>query len=190
MFSEKDKEQIEEEINNVDNTESEEEVQIDLSNKAKLKSEFGRGFSNKFKNLQIKYRKDKRKTLVAIAGILTMFSALMGSSYAYLTYVSKTDNSVTINAGQLALIFQNETNTINLTNAVPVKDQVGLNSDKEYNFQVKNNGSIPGTYKITLDDTCVTGNGVDVCIPDDYIKVGLKVGNNDYKVVERNDKSE
>ena len=190
MFSEKDKKQIEEEINNVESNKFEEDVQIDISSKAKLKSEFGRGFNNKFKNLQIRYKKDKRKVLVAIAGLLAMFSALMGSSYAYLTYVSKTDNSITINAGQLALVFQNETNTINLTNAVPVKDGIGLDSDKEYSFQVKNNGSIPGAYKITLDNTCETGNEVDVCIPDEYIKVGLKVGNNSYKVVERNDKNE
>ena len=190
MFSEKDKKQIEEEIKKQENTESEENVQIDISSKSKLKSQFGRGFSNKFKNLQIRYKKDKRKTLVAIAGLFAMFSALMGSSYAYLTYVSKTNNSVTINAGSLALIFQNEENVINLTNAVPVKDSVGLSSDKEYSFEIKNNGSIAGTYKITLDNTCVTGNGVDVCIPDDYIKVGLKIGNNDYKVVERNDKNE
>ena len=136
MFSEKDKKQIEEEIKKQENTESEENVQIDISSKSKLKSQFGRGFSNKFKNLQIRYKKDKRKTLVAIAGLFAMFSALMGSSYAYLTYVSKTNNSVTINAGSLALIFQNEENVINLTNAVPVKDSVGLGSDKEYSFEI------------------------------------------------------
>ena len=190
MFSEKDEKQIEYDIKTQENTESEEDVQVDILGRAKLKSEFGRGFNNKFKNLHIKYKKDKRKTLVAVAGLLTMFSALMGSSYAYLTYVSKTDNSVTINAGTLALVFQNETNTINMINAVPVKDQVGLDSDKEYSFEIKNNGSIPGVYKITLDNTCVTGNGVDVCIPDDFIKVGLKVGSNSYKVIERNDKNE
>ena len=190
MFSERDQKQIEEEISSQENNELEENVQIDMLTKAKLQSEFGKGYSSKFKNLQIKYKKDKRKVLVAIAGLLAMFSALMGSSYAYLTYVSKTNNSITINAGSLALIFQNEENMINITNAVPVKDQVGLNSDKEYNFQIKNNGSIPAKYKITLEETCVTGNDVDVCIPDEYVKVGLKVGDNDYKVVERNDKNE
>ena len=190
MFNEKDQNLIEEEIKNNNNNNVEDDVQIDISSKAKLKSEFSRGFINKFKNLQVKYKKDKKKFFVAITGIFVMLSALIGSSYAYLTYVSKTNNTVTINAGTLALVFQNETNTINLQNAVPVKDSVGLDSDKEYSFTVNNTGSIPGKYKITLDSTCVTGNDVDVCIPDQYIKVGIKVGNKSYKVVERNDKDE
>ena len=189
MFSEKDQSELEKDIKHqIDN--DDDDIQIDMSNEAKIKGSLGKNYSSKFKNLQIKYKKDKKKILVVLAGILTMISALCGSSYAYLTYVSKTENSVTINAGTLALVFQNEENVISLTNAVPVKDSVGLQSDKEYSFDVKNTGTLPAKYTITLDDICTTGNGVDVCMPDEYIKVGIKVGNKAYKVVERNDKNE
>ena len=54
MFSEKDEKQIEYDIKTQENTESEEDVQVDILGRAKLKSEFGRGFNNKFKNLNIK----------------------------------------------------------------------------------------------------------------------------------------
>ena len=33
-------------------------------------------------------------------------------------------------------------------------------------------------------------DGLDLCIPDEYIKVGIKIGSGSYKVVERNDKNE
>ena len=187
MFSDNDREEIEQEIN--EQTFTDDEEQLDMYEQTKMKNGFGKSFIKKFKNLQIRYKKDKRKTLVALAAILAMFSVVCGSSYAYLTYVSKTNNSVTISLGSLALIFQNERNTIILQNAVPVKDSVGLESDKEYSFKVKNTGTIPASYTITLDNICALESGVDTCIPDEYIKVGIKIGNGSYKVVERSEKS-
>ena len=187
MFSDNDREEIEQEIN--EQTFTDDEEQLDTYEQTKMKSGFGKSFIKKFKNLQIRYKKDKRKTLVALAAILAMFSVVCGSSYAYLTYVSKTNNSVTISLGSLALIFQNEENAITLQNAVPVKDSVGLESDKEYSFKVKNTGTIPANYTITLDNICTLGSGVDTCIPDEYIKVGIKIGSGSYKVVERSEKS-
>lgn len=178
MLNEKDKKDIEKDIKKKTNK-KDEEVQIKVTKKK-------RSF-NKFK---VKYKKDKKKYIVALTAIALMFSITIGSSYAYLTYVSKTNNTVTINAGTLALVFQNETNTINIQNAVPVKDSVGLEQQQEYSFDIKNNGSIPASYKITLQNTCQTSSQIDLCIPDEYIKVGLKIGSNDYKVVERNAKNE
>ena len=125
-----------------------------------------------------------------MSALCAMLSMTMGSSYAYLTYVSETNNTVIIDAGQLALSFYNEQNIISIEDAVPVKDQVGLESDQEYSFNVKNNGTIPAIYKITLDNTCQTGANIDLCIPDEYIKVGIKIGTGDYKVIERSGKSE
>lgn len=176
MFNDQEEKSIEQELNSKQ-TINEEQVQINVSNKRK-----------RFNNFKIKYKKDKKKYLVALSALFAMLSMTMGTSYAYLTYVSKTNNSVIIDAGELALSFYNEQNIISVENAVPVKDQVGLAQEQEYSFDIKNNGTIPATYTITLDNTCTTGSGIDVCIPDEYIKVGLKVGNEDYKVIERNEK--
>ena len=178
MFNEQDEKSLEQELS--DNpVQNEDDVEINV---VKTKKDF-----NDFK---IKHKRDKKKYLIVMSALCAMLSMTMGSSYAYLTYVSETENTVVIDAGQLALSFYNEQNIISIEDAVPVKDQVGLASDQEYSFDVKNNGTIPATYKITLDNTCTTGANIDVCIPDEYIKVGVKIGTGAYKVIERNDKSE
>ena len=178
MFNEQDEKSLEQELNSKQNADDE---NVEFNMKPKKK---------RFDTFKIRYKKDKKKYLVAMSALCAMLSMTMGSSYAYLTYISQTEHSVIIDAGELALSFYNEQNYISIENAVPVKDQVGLANEQEYSFDIKNNGTIPASYKITLNNTCETGNGVDLCIPDEYIKVGLKVGNADYKVVERNNKSE
>ena len=159
----------------------------------KIKYFFTRNFNNKFKNLNIKYKKDPKKAFVVIIAILGLFSMLIGSSYAYLTYISKTNNSVVIKAGTLALNFKNQSNSITLNNALPISDSEGLSGTNEYEFTVENTGTINANYKITLDNTCsldktftVNGENIkpDKCIPNKYIKVALKEGNKSYEVLE------
>ena len=100
MFNEKEKASIEQELND-NHTLDEENVQINVTNKRK-----------NFNSFKIKYKRDKKKYLVAMSALCAMLSMTMGTSYAYLTYVSKTDNTVTIDAGELALSFYNEQNII------------------------------------------------------------------------------
>ena len=183
MLNEKDKKSLEEELLDTENQQKEDEVQINAPLIRK------RSFNNKFKYLQVRYKKDPKKFMVYVAGLLMMLSAVIGSSYAYLSTTSKTNSSVVISSGMLALTFQNEENTINLNNALPMTDEKGLKQDNEYSFDIKNNGSIPATYTITLDNTCSLGDQVDACIPNDYIKVGIKEGNNNYKVLNNTNNS-
>ena len=176
MLTKKETTSLEEEIRN-NKKEKDEDVEINIRSKRK-----------RFDDFKIKYKKDKKKYLVTLSAIIVVLSMTIGSSYAYLTYVSQTDNTVVLDAGALALTFQNKQNVISIYNAVPMKDQVGLAQEDEYSFDVTNTGSIPALYTITLNNTCVSGQGLDLCVPDEYIKVGIKVGTSDYKVVERNDK--
>ena len=129
------------------------DVSIEVSIRGKIKRFFSRNFSNKFKNLKIKYKKDPKKFAVVTLGLLVAFSALIGSSYAYLTYISKTNSSTVINAGTLALVFKNDSNAITLDGALPMKDSDGLNSKDIYEFSIENTGSISATYRVTLDNT-------------------------------------
>ena len=117
---------IEEDIKQKNNLKEEPEEDIDISNKDKISSVTSKGFSDKFKNLKVKYKQDPKKFVVATFAILVAFSMLIGSSYAYLFYVSKTDNSTIITAGTLALNLKNESNSITLSNALPEKDNSGL----------------------------------------------------------------
>jgi len=175
------------------------DVSIEVSRRGKIKRFFSRNFSNKFKNLKIKYKKDPKKFAVVTLGLLVAFSALIGSSYAYLTYISKTNSSTVINAGTLALVFKNGSNAITLDGALPMKDSDGLNSKDVYEFSIENTGSISATYRVTLDNTCSLGKSYEVggasvtpniCIPDNYVKVGISENGGEYKVLERKSANE
>ena len=175
------------------------DVSIEVSRRGKIKRFFSRNFSNKFKNLKIKYKKDPKKFAVVTLGLLVAFSALIGSSYAYLTYISKTNSSTVINAGTLALVFKNDSNAITLDGALPMKDSDGLNSKDIYEFSIENTGSIQATYRVTLDNTCSLGKSYEVggasvtpniCIPDNYVKVGISENGGEYKVLERKSANE
>ena len=175
------------------------DVSIDVSRKGKIKKFFSRNFSNKFKNLKIKYKKDPKKFAVVTLGLLVAFSALVGSSYAYLTYISKTNSSTVINAGTLALVFKNDSNAITLDGALPMKDSDGLSSADIYEFSIENTGSISATYRVALDNTCSLGKSYEVggasvtpniCIPDNYVKVGISENGGEYKVLERKSANE
>ena len=166
--------EIEKDLEN--NNSKDEEVQINVSHKKK-----------RFDTFRMKYKKDKKKYIVIIVAMLIMLSTVVGTSYAYLRGISKTNNSVVISAGTIALTFQNDENVLDISNAVPMSDEDGLAQSTEYSFDVKNNGTIPAVYTITLDNTCEAGNGIDLCIPDQYIKVGIKTGNEEYKVLEKKD---
>ena len=148
-----------------------------------VKNIFSKSYFNKFDDLKIKYKKDPKKALVLIFSIVIAFSILVGSSYAYLTYISKTNNKVTISAGTLALSFENEANAISLSNGLPQEDKEALQNNEEYDFTITNKGTLDSNFKITLDNTCTVGKSytiegesvtVDKCIPNKYIKVGLK----------------
>ncbi|MGN0992652.1 MAG: hypothetical protein ACI4PE_01750, partial [Bacilli bacterium] len=185
---------IEEDIlNNKTNPALEESIEIDVVKSKRGKGLFRKKFVNKFDDLKIKYKKDPKKFVVVATGLLLAFSTLVGSSYAYLTYVSKTANSTTISAGTLAMIIKNESNAITLNNALPQKDSDGLANSSEYTFSIENTGSIPAQFKVTLDNTCTQGKSytvggatvkADKCIPNEYIKVALKENGKDYKVLD------
>jgi len=148
---------------------------------------------NKFNNLKIKYKKDPKKFVIMASSLLLVLSLIIGTSYAALSYLSKTNNTTRIESGTLALEIKNEANSITLQGALPEEDSDGLKNEKEYEFSVKNTGSVPAHYKITLDNTCSLERTYqindkektpDKCIPNEYIKIGLKKGEEEYKVLE------
>ena len=179
---------------NGDNSSMENKESVNINMITKFKSFFKRSFNSKFNNLKIRYKKDPKKGLALVLAIVALFSTLVGSSYAYLQYVSKTNNSTVINAGTLALTFKGSSNSIMLTGALPQSDSDGLANSAEYEFSIENTGSIPANYRLTLDNVCSTSSSYSIdgtsvtpslCIPNEYIKVAIKEGNKDYKVLEK-----
>ena len=179
---------------NGDNSSLENKESVNINMITKFKSFFKRSFNSKFNNLKVRYKKDPKKGLALVLAIVALFSTLVGSSYAYLQYVSKTNNSTVINAGTLALTFKGSSNSIMLTGALPQSDLDGLVNSAEYEFSIENTGSIPANYRLTLDNVCSTSSSYSIdgtsvtpslCIPNEYIKVAIKEGNKDYKVLEK-----
>lgn len=147
-------------------------------------------FFKKFNKLNLKDKDGKRKFISLIVTVFGIFLIVTGTSVAYLMgqYVGGEN---TITAGTLVLYLPTESNGISLNGAVPKTDALGLNQTEKYTFTLKNNGTIDMKYTISLKNTCtttdtVTINGTsvtpDVCVPNDYIKVGIKEGNGSYIV--------
>ena len=165
-----------------------EDVTVDVSKKKIVRKKY----NDKFDDLHIKYKKDRKKYILVVLSLFALLAAVGGSSMAYLTNVSKTASNVTIKASTLAMTINSEENSINMINAIPTSDIDGLASNNEYSFTVKNTGSIPSKYKIVLINNCVQDSiynfnnvsaKIDKCIPDQYIKVGLKEESLDYKTI-------
>lgn len=181
-------------LNNM-NGSVDEDVTVDISKK-KI---FRKKYNDKFDDLHIKYKKDRKKYVLVVLLLFALLAAVGGSSMAYLTYVSKTASNVTINAGTLAMTINSEENSINMINAIPTADVDGLSSNNEYSFNIKNTGSISSKYKIVLANTCTPhstyNNGdtavvIDKCIPDKYVKVGLKEEGKEYKTITADEEAE
>ena len=80
-----------------------------------------------------------------------VLSLVCTGSYAYVNYIGKTNNDVTITAGTLALDFKNESNALSIT-GVPQEDNEALRDNDEYTFTVENKGTLKSEYKITLNN--------------------------------------
>ena len=154
------------------------------------------GFFRKFDKLRIKYKKDPKLFMIVVCLLIFTFLLVIGSSYAYFVYETKTNRVTGIVSGDLVLEFYNESNAITLSDALPQQDNDALEFNDEFDFMLKNNGDINANYVVTLDNTCSVNNSYSIngssvkpskCIPDDYVKVAIKEKNGDYKVLNKKD---
>lgn len=112
------------------------------------------------------YKKQTRVLAVAI-GILIL--TIIGISYAWLMLIVKGDQGITMTVEYFKVTFE-EKDGINLVDAYPLGDSMGLDSDG-YAFSVKNEGLVKASYKIYLDDTELEAG--ESRIPDDFLKYTL-----------------
>ena len=129
-------------------------------------------------------KKDKRKKILKVSGLIGLFLIVFGLSYALFTITLNGTKKVKISTGRLELQLldsnnnpiyitdQNNTTSyeINLDNQVPVSDEVGLDT-QAFEFKLKNSGSVKASYTIYLDDVALeTGESR---IDDQYIRYSL-----------------
>ena len=146
-------------------------------------------FFKKFDNLKYKYKTNKKKILSITLTAVGIACLIIGSSMAYLIFEAE-GTTQTISAGTLQLSFSNEGEAITLNNAVPQTDEQGL-ENTSYTVTLTNTGTIKSYYELSLSNNCTVGNSytidstsvtADVCIPNDYIKIGVKIGTNDFVI--------
>ena len=95
-------------------------------------------------------KKTKRKEFVI--AILLVLILIIAGAYAWLTLTVDGTNTTTIKAGYLDLVLDDaSSNGILLQNAIPMSYNQGIQTT-EYNFTVRNNGTMTVNYTLSLED--------------------------------------
>ena len=129
-------------------------------------------------------KKDKRKKILKVSGLIGLFLIVFGLSYALFTITLNGTKKVKIKTGKLELqlldknnnpIYSTSNNSessyeINLDNQVPVSDETGL-STQAFEFKLKNTGNLKANYTIYLDDVALEEG--EERIDDEYIRYSL-----------------
>ena len=129
-------------------------------------------------------KKDKKKKILKVSGLVALFLVVFGLSYALFTVTLNGTKKVKIKTGKLELqLLDSENNpiyvtgqnnessfAINLDNQVPVDDATGL-STEGFTFKLKNTGSIDARYTIYLDDVALESG--ENRLPDSAVRYSL-----------------
>ena len=129
-------------------------------------------------------KKDKRKKILKVSGLVALFLLVFGLSYALFTVTLNGTKKVKLKTGKLELqlldannnpIYITDQNSessyaIELDNQVPVDDETGLGAEG-FTFKLKNTGNVKAKYTIYLDDVALESN--ETRIDDQYVKYAL-----------------
>lgn len=112
---------------------------------------------------QKKYQ--KMTILLLVALILCL-----GGTYAWLALSLQGEKTSDVIVGNLSLKLDDDSEGIYLDNAYPVPDDIGL-SYSPYSFSLTNDGNIPSSYTIYLDDEEITDGSSRM--NEEYVKYNL-----------------
>lgn len=101
---------------------------------------------------------DKNRIIFSIIIIVVTLCVIVGVSYALFQYQRTGNKTNEVRTGTLVLTLDDTKGTyIDVSNAVPVSDQVGL-IGTPYQFTLRNDGTLASSYTITLiyDQTHIT----------------------------------
>ena len=148
-------------------------------------------FFKKFNKLKNDYKDNNISVVSLLVCLFGVLALTFGTSYAYLSYTAYAEEENYISAGTLLLNFNDNSDAIYMSNAVPQRDLDALENNPEYSFTIRNNGTLNAKYEVRLVNVCNEGIATtsgdvdvtpDVCIPLEYIKVGVKQGDSEYAV--------
>ena len=121
----------------------------------------------------MKDNNNSKQVLLSVLGVAILVVAVVGVSFAAFSY-SKTGTQVnTITTGTISMSYDEGDNAINLTNALPMTDEVGKAlSDTNQYFDFTVGANITGTATINYAITATKVEG-ESTLPDTAVKVYL-----------------
>ena len=120
----------------------------------------------------MKENNNSKQVLLSVLGVAILVVAVVGVSFAAFSY-SKTGEKVnTITTGTITMSYSETTNGINLTNALPMTDDVGkaLEDTNQY-FDFTVNATIAGN--TTINYAITATKEADSTLPEDGVKLYL-----------------
>lgn len=116
---------------------------------------------------------------VFYVSIILLFAAIC-TFFIYNMF--QTTRDVDFNSDSLDVIFHDSGNKITIDKVTPMTDSVGLSSNS-YNLSIKNNLTVPVSYKIrVVDDAELNLEDEDRLIPKDQIRISVKDGKKNNKI--------
>lgn len=120
-----------------------------------------------FSKGMVKMLENKKSILIwLIVGLVCIITVT--GSYAFLSVGNKQELANTFKSGCLNISLENESNSLNLNNALPITDVEGLKLES-YKFSIKNSCETPTKFQINIENL----NQMDNTLSADYVKVSL-----------------
>lgn len=85
---------------------------------------------------EIENNDKKHSVAFTILGIFVMVATIAGVAVAAYTWQFASDNASSISTGSISMSLLESTDSINITDAVPIKDFVGIKQGKKFDFAV------------------------------------------------------
>lgn len=124
-----------------------------------------------------KMDKEKKKTVVMLAGILTLIVMTIGVTYAAFTFTGVGSNANKVTTGTITMVYTEGTNKISIENAMPMSDEAGKQLsgvDEVFDFTVEINitGDMGIAYEVTAEK--VTSGEKQSTLEDSNVKLYLE----------------
>lgn len=116
----------------------------------------------------------QHSALFTVVGVFVLLATIVGVAVAAYTWNFTSANKNQISTGNISMSYLESVDSISITNALPVTDQVGMASNDYFDFAVSTSASgNPGTINYQLKLVKVAATSGYTALTDNQVKVGL-----------------
>lgn len=116
-------------------------------------------------------RDDSKQVLLSVFGVALLIVAIVGISYAIFVFSSKSRVDNTVRSGGITFEYLEGDSVIDINDALPISDEVGVKQTKSFDFQVSSaiRGNTTVFYEVRAKSLTV-----DNKIDNQYVKIYLE----------------